>query len=180
MFVVGIDPSITRTGIAIATEHGVTLHCATSKGTADATWTQRYDRLRALAIEVAGWVPTGSLVVMESPSYNSKNSGSAHDRSGFWWYLYDALRCMDCHIVPVTPTQRAKYGTGKGNAGKDEVLAATVRRYPEILVRNNDEADALLLAAIGCRLIARPLEESLPKAHLEPLSSIPFDAAVVL
>ena len=60
----------------------------------------------------------------------------------------------------MTPTARAKYGTGKGNAAKDAVLAAVIRRYPAVDVTGNDEADALILAAMGARHLGIPLELS--------------------
>ena len=104
---------------------------------------------------------------------NSRNPGSAHDRSGLWWMTVDmiAARGLGFPLV-VPPTVRAKYATGKGNAGKDEVLAAVIRRYPAAQVNNNDEADALVIAAIAARLGGDPIEESLPVAHLDALKTL--------
>ena len=75
-------------------------------------------------------------------------------------------------VLPVPPSCRAKYATGKGNAGKDEVLLAVARRYPHAPVGGNDEADALVLAAMGARLLGEPVEDSLPKAHLDALAKL--------
>ena len=70
------------------------------------------------------------------------------------------------------PTSRATYATGKDNAGKDAVLAAVVRRYPDVDVTGNDEADALVMAAMGARLLGHPLEDSLPQSHLRALAGL--------
>jgi crossover junction endodeoxyribonuclease RuvC len=49
------------------------------------------------------------------------------------------------------------------------VLTDVVRRYvgaAGTVLRGNDEADALVLAAMGSRHLGQPLEGSLPAAHL--------------
>ena len=74
--------------------------------------------------------------------------------------------------MPVPPSCRAKYATGKGNAGKDEVLLAASRRYPHAPIVGNDDADAVVLAAIGARLLGEPVEDSLPKTHLDALAKL--------
>jgi crossover junction endodeoxyribonuclease RuvC len=47
-----------------------------------------------------------------------------------------------------------------------------IRRYPDVDVDGNDVADALVLAAIGCRHLGSPLEESLPANHLAAMNKI--------
>lgn len=79
-------------------------------------------------------------------------------------------------IVIITPSQRAKYATGKGNASKDAVLLAVARRYPTVEVTDNNEADALVLAAMIARLAGRPIETSLPQTHLDALAKVRWDA----
>ena len=63
---------------------------------------------------------------------------------------------MDCRVVEVSPTARA-HATGKGTARKDAVIAAVESRY-EVGVANDNEADAIVLAAIGARLVGFPIE----------------------
>ena len=75
-------------------------------------------------------------------------------------------------MLVVPASSRAKYATGRGNAGKDEVLLAVSRRYPHAPIVNNDQADAVALAAMGARLLGEPIEDSLPKTHLDALAKL--------
>lgn len=179
--VVGLDLSLTSTGIARTLADGerfALVHTITSSGCKTDTWEQRHRRLGRIAVDVAECVPQRTLVMLEAPSYASA-TGSQHDRSGLWWMTYTKLSWIeDVTIVPVPPAVRAKYATGKGNASKDAVLAAAVRRYPDIDVSSNDIADAVILMAIGCRLLGHPIDD-MPAAHLTVMDKIrpPADMA---
>lgn len=180
MIVVGIDPSLTSTGIAVVdTEDRLTIQASTMGSTdaLDASWSSRSARVRALVRDVVASVDRDAvgLVVIESPSLAQRNAGSAHDRAGLWWGIYWALTEAGVPVLPVPPTVRAKYATGKGNAGKDQVLLAVSRRYPHAPIRGNDDADALVLAAIGARVLGEPIEESLPQAHLDAMATVHLD-----
>ena len=111
--------------------------------------------------------------MLEAPSYGSA-TGSQHDRSGLWWMTYHRIvaSTVGVTVLPVAPTVRAKYATGKGNASKDAVLAAAVRRYPDIDITGNDIADAVILMAIGCRLLGKPIDDPMPATHLAALDKI--------
>jgi crossover junction endodeoxyribonuclease RuvC len=171
--IVGIDLSLTCTGVAIIRDGQAITGRITSKGKADATLDQRVIRLHNLALEIGLRAADAKpdLVLIEAPAY-SKSMGSMHDRSGLWWLTVDLIDSLDRPIVEVTSGGRAKYATGKGNASKDDVLSAVVRRYSTVDVNGNDEADALILAAMGARHLGSPIEESLPKVNLEAMSGV--------
>lgn len=183
--VVGIDPSLTSTGVAVCGDpfnrDGVTTHRFQSKGTAADDWDTTHRRIGELRDRVLSVVPRGALVLIESPAY-SKNTGKAYDRAWFWRDISrDAHDRLGCTVVPVLPNLRAKYGTGAGGgagAGKDRVLAAAVKRYPAYAIEGNDVADAVLLMAMGRRLVGRPLESALPQANLAALTSVRLPAPV--
>lgn len=169
MRTVGIDLSLTSTGLAAAKD-GVMGGVFRVKTTGKKTdvLAQRWQRLRHDILEnVAVWVEDHmpDLVVIESPSYGSQH-GSQHDRSGLWWLVVEDMFAQGIPVATVTPQGRAKYGTGKGNAGKDEVLAAVVKRYMGVDVTGNDIADAVLLAAMGQRHLGTPVEVGLPAVNL--------------
>lgn len=177
--VIGIDPSLTATGVA--TPDGV--RTIRSSGHDNDTLRQRSTRLHDLAVEVLGvidgarsrWIGglgDNVLVVIEAPAYASK-TGKNHERSGLWWLIVDDLigPGIAVDVVEVTTNQRMRYATGKGQADKDEVLAAVIRRYPDVDVRNNNEADALILRAMGCDAIGAPLVV-VPKAHRVDLPKV--------
>lgn len=126
--------------------------------------------MQRIVRELRDYCTEADLVVVEQPAF-SRSTGSMHDRSGLWWLAVAKLRSLDRPVVEVTPTARAKYATGKGNAGKDAVLAAVVRRYPDVEVTGNDEADALVLAAMGARWAGHPIDDP-PKTHLAALEAV--------
>jgi len=167
--VIGVDLSLTGTGIA-------SLHGAVkiaSSGKKDATLAQRQQRLRHLRqriVAVVGQHGDPDLIVIEGPSYGSKNAGSQHDRSGLWWLLVDVFTIRGWRVLEVPPSTRMKYATGKGMVDKDVVLAAAIKRLP-IDVTNNDEADAAWLCAIGHDLLGDPLTD-LPATHRAALNSV--------
>ena len=169
--IVGIDLSLTSTGVAVITDRYIHTDRITSTGHKDDSLSERRQRLHDLALAIRNHVLTTDLVVIEQPAY-SRKTGHMHDRSGLWWLVVDRLEHYATEIVEVPPTARSKYATGKGNAAKDHVLAAVIRRYPEVEVTGNDEADALVLAAMGARALGHPIEVSLPQTHLDAMAKV--------
>lgn len=170
MIVVGIDPSLTSTGVArVHPDGSIGVERVRSRGTRADTWAMRAARIVDLTVAVVEASAGASLAVIEGPAYAQGARGSSHDRSGLWWAIATALPCP---LAVVTPTGRAKYATGRGNAGKDEVLLAVARRYPGAPVDGNDTADALILAAMGARHLGMPVEASLPVAHLAAMGAV--------
>lgn len=183
MISIGIDPSLTRTAVArIDDDRTILLHDRPTSGQAGAPLSARLTRLLGIVDWTQELFENGAPVLwtIEGPSMNQRNAASAHDRSGLWWLITNVLVGFGYGLpVIVEPKVRAKYATGKGNAGKDEVLAAVVRRYPQAPVANNDQADALILAAIGARLAGKPVENELPKTHLAALDKIKLPTPAV-
>lgn len=174
--VVGIDSSLTRTAVAIidtaADYHDIRTLPTTGK--TDATLLERATRIDRIASWVGDLLATygEGLVVIEGPSFASSGSGT-HDRAGLWWLIVEACGNAGLGVpVEVSPHSRQKYATGRGNAGKDEVLAAVVRRYPDAPVTNNDEADAWVLACMGARAVGHPVDDPLPQTHLAAMAKI--------
>lgn len=173
--VVGIDPSLTRSGVAGAA--GV--RTVRSEGHEDATARQRAVRLHNLCAEILDAVHAvrdgmggDLLVVIEATSLGQGRQQGTRDRIGLWWLLVDALDGeTGVDVVEVSPAQRMKYATGHGRADKDEVMAAAIRRYPAIDIRNNDVADAVILRAMGEHALGRPLA-AVPKDHAAALRKV--------
>jgi crossover junction endodeoxyribonuclease RuvC len=182
MKIVGLDLSLTSTGVATIETGDGHEHCTveriTSKGSKDATLYQRQARLHNLRLDICLRAGMADLVIVEGPSFGQARQGGQHDRAGLWWNVVDWLinnAEADGWGVPVAevpPATRSRYATGKGNAAKDAVLAAVVRRYPQVEVTGNDEADALVLAAMGARHLGHPIEDSLPQTHIAALDAV--------
>jgi Holliday junction resolvasome RuvABC endonuclease subunit len=173
--VVGIDLSLTATGVAAFGEHTSAPIVATVKTAADDNtvfgFTRRCWQIAEGIADTVGHVAP-DLVIIEGLSYHSKSS-SIDKIHASWWIVQDALEVRGWPAaLKVTPNQRAKYATGKGNASKDSVLIETVKRYPDLNIRNNNEADAVILAAMGMRALGEAVESSLPRAHLEAVRDL--------
>jgi crossover junction endodeoxyribonuclease RuvC len=172
--VVGLDLSLTSTGIAIVDLESVPVwdvRTIESKGKETASLDERRRRLSALREQITTCARAATLVVIEQPAY-SRTVGSMHDRSGLWWLVVDELASWGIPVAEVGPTKRAKYAAGSGTAGKDTVLLAASRRYPDVPMTGNDTADATLLAAMGARHLGHPVEKSLPAGHLAAMKDI--------
>ena len=155
MTVVGIDLSLTSTGVATVREHAVTAGVITSAGHRGDDLTARIARITRLVEQVLDWVPPGVLVVIEGPSYGS-TGGSAWDRAGAWHRLVARLVARDCQVAVVAPATRAKWATGSGRSDKAAVAAVIARITAAELV-SSDAADAVTLALMGAhRLGMRP------------------------
>lgn len=172
--IVALDLSLTSTGMA----WGVTaagwpqVTRVESKPPRRVTLASRSHRLRTIAGEVTQRCAGADLVLVEAPTYSGKTTGSAHDRAGLWWLVVGRLTGAGLNVVEVELHAVKMYATGRGNADKDAVLAAVVRRYPHVEVTGNDEADALVLYAMGARFCGSPIDGDLPKTHLRGMDRV--------
>lgn len=167
--ILGIDSSLTNTGLChIFTGAGQQIDCATVPTTAQAfgTTPEGYSRrITYITGIVDSWMKGVDLVAIEALAYSARGA-AAYTLPWLWGSVIDRAVERNIPVLTVGTTQRAKYATGKGNASKDAVLAAACRRWPEVDIRNNDIADALIVAAIGARHLGYPVDD-MPKAHYE-------------
>lgn len=154
MKIVGVDLSLTGTGIAViewkyAVGWNTTVETflIKSKPCGD-SFKSRHLRLETIAASVVGYCKGADMVVIEGPSYGSVG-GSAFDRAGLWWWVASILFTVGTPVAVVTPTQLKKWATGKGNAGKTEVVVAINKLWPTVETNNDNESDALCLATMG-------------------------------
>lgn len=154
--VVGVDPSLTSTGIAVVYASGeVSTECVNTVGRRSDSLAERAARIRRIASAVGAFVPSldGThdpgplLLVVEGPSHGSRG-GSSWDRAGLWWQL---VQCAIRRRVPVAvcpPSVRAMWATGNGRADKAAVASA-VTRMTGVEFETSDAADAAALAWMG-------------------------------
>lgn len=144
MNVVGLDLSLTATGVA--TERGTEVLRTDLRGCERLAWLLNAVMHRCAnykPIDREGpWVPWVDLVVLEDYAYSRSNQ--AHQIGELHGVIRLALHEAGIPVALVAPTARAKYATGKGNAGKAEVLAAAIRRLG-YQGHDDNEADALWL-----------------------------------
>lgn len=147
MKIVGLDLSLTSTGVAEWEDGARRSWTFGTRGKLGATIAQRTARLDEAGAEAVGAVlnnQTADLALVEAHSFAAKG-GQQHDRSGLWWIVVRDLVHAGVPVVEVVPSSIKLFATGKGNAGKDDVLLAVARRHPDFEFTTNDEADAITL-----------------------------------
>lgn len=153
-YVLGLDPSLESTGWATIARTNEMLSAGCGEITIKrdgATWTDRHTRIQTIADRVIAGTDNPTIAVIEGPAYSRGSQNGTWDRAGLWWAIYTALTARGIPIAVVTPGTRAKFGCGRGNAGKTEVAIGMSRLWPDIDARTDDEWDALALATMGAQ-----------------------------
>lgn len=165
MRIVGLDLSLNSTGVALPS--GATLrHQPRCTGVERLAW-HRDAIAAALAANVV------DLAVLEGYAYGRHNGAAALGELGGVVRL--ALADAGVPVVVVPPAALKLYATGKGNASKDEVFAAAIRRL-DYEGSSNDECDALWLRAMGMDACGEPVTE-VPGRHREALAKVAWPVA---
>lgn len=138
MKIVGIDASLTGTGVAVL-NGSLRTERIESKLTGPARLIEIRDRVREI---VAG----ADLVVIEGYAFAMANQ--AHQMGELGGVLRVMFYELGLHVLEVNPSLVKKFATGKGAAKKEEMAVAIFKRFGREF-RTNDEADAFVLALIG-------------------------------
>jgi len=168
--IVGIDPSLTGTGLAILNQHGAWVTTIMTTGRRGDGLAERDHRIRYIVNEVlADDMCNADLAVIEGPAI-TRNAGSAWDRAGLWWRIVHRLLANDVPVAVCPPSTRAKWATGRGNADKAAVAVAVARMWPDVELTDDNQADALALASMGAqRLGLLPTDK---KHHTDALAAV--------
>lgn len=161
----GIDPSLTSTGLALVEDGRVVdLRRISSKR-------KGHDRIEDIVCAINTLADPATQVGIEGPAMHAKGSATVQI-FGLWGVITHELWRRGHNYYVVTPSGRCRYATGRGNAAKDQVLAAVIKRYVDVDVTGHDVADALVIAAMGARHYGEPLEASLPEANQNALGGV--------
>lgn len=162
MRVVGIDASLTSTGVAVIGDGLCTTKRIESsppkRALGDKTPVPIADRRRRIhdiVLDVTSWAPSfaTALVVIEGPSYASAGANT-WDRAWLWGAIVERMLANDVPVAIVPPTTRAKWASGSGAAGKSPIAVHLSRMWPELDPGiSDDEWDALALASMGAQAI---------------------------
>ncbi len=151
--VIGIDPSLTATGVA--TESGA--WTITTKAGDPKRLQTIYQRLNATLASAWG----DGLAVIEDLPTNAHGAGLTGMAQGVI-----RLAAINCGLpyVTVPAATLKKYATGKGNATKADMRMAWFQRAGED-VRDDNQVDALWLRQIGLALIDDVSVIQMPKPN---------------
>lgn len=142
MNILGLDLSLTSTGLS----------------SGDKTWSiapgklRGAERLSFVSRQILDFITKENIqcVIIEGYSFGSRNSQS-HSIGELGGCVRMLLWESGCPFVEVPPTSRAKFATGKGNAGKTEVISAVSAKTGLQFFGNSadDQCDAWILQEMG-------------------------------
>lgn len=167
MKVLGLDLSLTSTGVARYDPAGILPYTTNRLKTPDKL--RGHPRLQWIRGHIRTAADLADYVIVEGPAFGAKGS-AYHQLAGLWWLITHDLWNLGKPVAVAPPAQIKRFATGKGSAGKDEVLSAVVRRYPDFK-GGNDEADALVAAALVAEKFGCPIVP-VPKTHLTALDGV--------
>jgi len=149
--VAGLDPSLTAFGIAIipAAAGPAALTRVTPR-------LRGHERLDLLLGTITTHCAAADLVVVEGLAYGAKGD-AVTALAGLHWLVRHHLWTLRLPYAVVPPALRGPYLGLPGNADKDQVLAAAIRRFPDAPISSNDTADAMILAAMGRHWLGDPV-----------------------
>lgn len=162
--IVGIDPSLTASGVARSDGHTKVLGIS---GVTKMPLPQRGREICRLAARVVdeSIFPGGitrelklpRLAVIELPSVATGYGGNL-ERIGLFWEIVRQLQMFDVPVVAPTAPQRLKYLFGKGAGSKTAVVEAVTRTYPDFETGGDDNiCDAIVYLAMGLDQYGHPL-----------------------
>lgn len=160
--VVGLDLSLTATGIAHPDGTTTTIR----------TRTRGMERLGVIAagiLEAVETADTDPFVCIEGYSFGSRAS-QAHALGELGGVVRWSLWSTGVTYLDVPPSTLKTYATGKGNAGKVDVIVAARDRLGYTGTDDN-EADSLWLRCIGLDLLGAPVVK-LPQTHRRALTKL--------
>ncbi len=170
MAILGIDPSLRCTGFTLTTRGGEVFPARIRTKPADGLVEQR-DQIRFIVGTILRAAPDRlDVTVIEKP-YVSRFGGDVIDRAWLFGLLVDQL-LQRGPVALVTARGRAKYAAHSGNADKAAVLAAIREAFPNVPIRDDNEADSIALAAMGARFLGVPIDGIPSKAQLQAMTAV--------
>lgn len=155
--VVGLDLSLTKTGIGIivSASRGTKLVTDTigSTGKRADTLVSRHGRITTLSKEIMHHAAVADLVVIEG-LFAGPNAGSLIDRAALFWHVAGGLIRREVPVAVIQPQAMKKGIVGRAGSAKDKVdkvhvALAVAKLYPDADLGGNDSADAAALAHLG-------------------------------
>lgn len=189
MIAVGIDPSLTSTGVAVLVD-GRPAHYGRygRPGQNGASYTTRSRRVRRMIREVteaafAGGKP--DVFVIEEHPYAVGNQGNEFDRAAVWHGVFGNMDAREVPGVVVNNSTAKAWVTGIGNPGKNGVIEVIdewfaghidppLAKWRKTVDHPDDVADALGFATMGAYKLGDPLPFEPKERHRTALALLPW------
>ncbi len=155
--IMGIDPSLTSTGIIVLRDSNVEL-AETTKNRPELGTLERVKAIRTVIDDIINYLATKEeewqspdLIVIEGFSYGSKGQ-KLFEIAYLGWRIREDLESLKALYgipwIEASPSQLKKFATGKGEGDKAIILQQVYKRWG-IEFKDNNQADAFVLAKIG-------------------------------
>jgi Holliday junction resolvasome RuvABC endonuclease subunit len=161
--VAGLDLALEKTGVAHP--DGTTSRITTL---ASQTYGERLTHIRRTIKTFRG----ADLLVIEDLPKNVRFGGV--DLGMVHGVVRTAIYEWGTPALFVPPGSLKSYAAGKGNASKTDIGHELIKRF-DVDIRDDNEADAFVLRAIGLDLLGHPLVK-MPAAHRAPLAKLVMPA----
>jgi crossover junction endodeoxyribonuclease RuvC len=172
--VVGVDPSLTATGVA-SSDGWCSL--IGKDGVTTLPLDARLSAVDGLVERIITEIGRPDLVLIELPAF-SRAVGGALERHALWWLLVRRIRRAELPLAIVYTRGRMRYATGKGAAKKTEIVDAVARRLPMFATGGDDNmADAAVMCAMGADWLGHPLAK-MPEANRKALDAVEWPELV--
>lgn len=122
-------------------------------------------RITSLGTEFAKRLKDIDLVVVEGLAFAVRHTTSVMQLAALHYGLRMALEMEGKNTVIVAPPTVKKFGTGKGNAKKEEMMLEVYKRYG-FSFSSNDLADAFILSMIGKNLLEESKDLTKPQKEV--------------
>lgn len=186
MIAVGIDPSLTSSGVAVLVD-GKPQHYGRfgREGHNGASWASRSNRIRqsrSMVYQAAIAAGRPDVVVIEEHPYAIGNQGNEFDRAGLWHLIYEAFAAREIPVVVIGNSKAKAWITGIGQADKLRVIETIDEWYEGQLAEPlstwkknqhpDDVADALGYATMGAFRLGDPIPFEPKERHRTALLTL--------
>lgn len=156
MIAVGIDPSLSCTGVAVIdTTTGKIIARRVVTESQGKTLLGKRRRIRQAVARTLNVIPARvDLTAIEVPNSRSQ-FGAQNERMALYWFLVDQMFARG-PVVEIAPATRAVLASGNGRASKEAVTSAMRAAFPAVQVTDDNVADALSLAAAAAARLGHP------------------------
>lgn len=150
MTYIGIDLSLTGTGVVVLTNGKVVEKLIKSKPTKNKTYTEEIERILNIKKQIISVIEEHEpeLVLIEGMAFMARNTTALVQLAGLNYLIREYLFQYNIPFAIVAPTSLKKFITGNGAAKKDVMLMEIYKKYDIAFVDDNI-ADGFALAKIG-------------------------------
>ena len=151
MKTLGLDLSLTATGICLLEDGNVVLLDTIKSKPSGKTPTEELTRLQKIVSDIEDVVVDHEdidVVCIEGLAFMARNTTALVQLSGLNYLVRNMLHEYRKRFVIVQPTSLKKFATGSGASPKDVVILSTYKRFEQTILDNN-QCDSFVLAKIG-------------------------------